>query len=122
MWAEAESAGRKNPEWNTVGLFIDSLNLLIDMHGKRVMLGLRSRIPLEIVISQNCLTILSMFAIGYQAGMSATARSPAMPALVLAFAAVLFMIANLDRSRASLIEVSQEALIELQKSMDASPH
>ena len=61
--------------------------------------------------------MLGMGAVGYQAALSATSRSPAMLALVLAFAVVLFLIADLDRGQEGLLQVNQQALIDLQRTM-----
>jgi hypothetical protein len=45
LWAHATAVGEKNPNSIVVGLFIQSLNDVIDLHAKRVQAGLRSRIP-----------------------------------------------------------------------------
>src|SRR5436190_1803260 len=45
LWVEAESVGQKNPSSIVVGLFVQSLNEVIDLHAKRLQAGLRSRIP-----------------------------------------------------------------------------
>jgi hypothetical protein len=62
-----------------------------------------------------------MAGVGYQAGLAATRRSPAMAALVLAFAGVLFLIADLDRPVEGLLTVSQQAMLDLQRTMQAKP-
>ena len=54
---------------------------------------------------------------GYQSGLSATRRSPAMLGIVLGFAGVLFLIADLDRGYEGFLRVSQQPLIDLQRSM-----
>ena len=90
LWAQAAAAAEKSPTPIT-GLFIQSLNEMIDLHAKRLMVGLRSRIPFSIWIGLFAvLALLGMAAVGYQSGLSATRRSPAMLGLVLAFAGVLF--------------------------------
>jgi hypothetical protein len=43
LWAKAETVGRKNPNSIVVGLFVQSLNELIDLHAKRVQAAVRSR-------------------------------------------------------------------------------
>jgi hypothetical protein len=65
------------------------------------------------------LAMLGMAAVGYQAALSATRRSPAMIALILAFAVVLWFIADLDRGQEGMILISQQSMIDLQKSMQA---
>ena len=59
---------------------------MIDLHAKRIQAGLRSRIPTIIWAGLFTLALLAMASVGYQAGLSATRRSPAMVGLVLAFA------------------------------------
>ena len=118
LWVEAVKAAEKQPG-DIVGLYIQSLNQTIDMHGVRVHAGLRSRIPIIIWIGLLSLAVLSMASVGYLSGLSATRRSPAMVVIVLAFASVLFMIADLDRSYEGFLTVTQQALIDLQTNMKA---
>jgi len=61
-----------------------------------------------------------MASTGYQAGLSATRRSPAELLLALAFAGVLFLIVDLDRSQEGLFTVSQQAMIDSQRSMQST--
>jgi hypothetical protein len=119
LWSQATAAAEKSPTIMT-GLFIHSLNEMIDVHAKRVMVGARSRIPISIWAGLLGLALLGMAAAGYHAGLSATRRSPAMLGMVLGFAGVLFLIADLDRPHEGLLTVSQQSPIDLQKSMHAA--
>ena len=118
IWAKAIDAS-KSKESNPVmtGLFVQSLNDMIDVHAKRVLIGTRSRIPVTIWAGLFGMAFLGMVSVGYQSGLSATRRSPAMLAMVLAFAGVLLLIADLDRGQEGFLRVSQHALIDLQTSM-----
>jgi hypothetical protein len=51
-----------------VGLCIQSLNELIDLHAKRVQAGLRSRIPGAIWVGLFAVAALSFTTMGYRAG------------------------------------------------------
>jgi hypothetical protein len=119
LWAEAVRAAEIQPGPITA-IYIQSLNQMIDMHANRVQIGMRSRIPLSIWIGLYSLALLAMASVGYQAGLSATRRSPAMLAVVLAFAGVLGLIADLDRPREGIIIVSQQAMIDLQSQMNTA--
>jgi hypothetical protein len=122
LWSHAIAVAEKNPTVMT-GLFVQSLNEMIDLHAKRVLVGARSRIPISIWAGLFGLALLGMAAMGYQMGLSATRRSPAMLGMVLGFAGVLFLIADLDRAHEGFLTVSQQALIDLQRSMHApKPH
>jgi hypothetical protein len=119
LWAQAVAAAQKDTGSIMTGVFIQSLNDVIDLHSKRVMVGMRSRIPLVIWAGLYGLATLGMAAVGYQAALTGTRRSPAMLGLVAAFAVVLLLIADLDRGQEGLLRVSQQALIDLKKSMES---
>lgn len=117
LWAQAATAAQKDTGSIMTGVFIQSLNDVIDLHSKRVLVGIRSRIPLVIWTGVYGLATLGMTAVGYQAALALTRRSPAMLGLIVAFAIVLLLIADLDRGQEGLLRVSQQALLELQHSL-----
>jgi hypothetical protein len=117
LWSQATAAAEKNPGSIMTGLFIKSLNEVIDLHAKRVLVGARSRIPITIWGGLFALAVGGMASMGYQAGLAATRRSPAMLFLVLAFAGVLFLIVDLDRGQEGFLMVSQAAMTDLQRTM-----
>lgn len=121
LWSQAAAAAEKDPHSIPTGLFLQSLNETIDMHSKRAFVSLRSRVPFTIWLSLFSLTLLGMASVGYQAGLSGTRRSPEMPVLTLAFAGVLLLIVDLDRGHEGLLRVSQQATIDLLRTMQA-PH
>jgi hypothetical protein len=119
LWAQAVAVADKTPGSITTGLYVQSLNEMIDLHAKRVMVGTRSRIPLVIWVGLFGLALVGMAAVGYMGGISKTRRSPAMFALVLSFSAVLYLIADLDRGQEGLLRVGQQAMVDVQKSMES---
>jgi len=121
LWAQAAAATEQDTHSIINGLFIQSLNDVIDVHSERVLVGMHSRIPLVIWSGLFGLAMLGMTAVGYQSALSATRRTPAMVALVLAFSVVLSLIADLDRGQEGLLQVSQQSLIDLQTSMQPAP-
>jgi len=116
LWSQATAAAEKNANPIT-GLFLQSLNEVIDLHAARIQIAMRSRIPLSIWCGLFALAFVGMVSTGYQAGLSVTRRTPAMLLLVVAFAGVLFLIADLDRSQEGFLRVNQGAMVDLQKSM-----
>jgi hypothetical protein len=116
LWAQALAAAEKDQSPIT-GLFIQSLNEVIDLHAKRVMVGLRSRVPGAIWMTLYLLAILGMAMMGYQEGGTGSKRSPAKLALVLAFSLVLMLIVDLDRPGQGMLQVSQQSMIDLRNSM-----
>jgi len=117
LWAEADAVAAINEGSIMTGLFIQSLNDVIDLHAKRIFVGLRSRIPMVIWLGLFGLSLLGIAAVGYECGLCATRRSPMLVVLVISFACVILLILDLDRSQEGLLRVGQDALMELQKSM-----
>jgi hypothetical protein len=117
VWSQAVAVGEANPNSIVVGLFVQSLNEVIDLHAKRVQAGLRSRIPGAIWIGLFTVAALSLAAMGYQAGLGGTRRSLAVFAVAITFSVVIELIADLDRPQQGILKVSQQSLVDLQKSI-----
>lgn len=120
IWAQTVVLAQKYENPVMTSLFIQSLNEMIDLHSKRLLVGMRSRIPPSIWLALVALALLGMGALGYQAGLSATRRSPVRVGIILAFALVLYLIADLDRSHGGLLRVSQQAMLDLQRTMQST--
>jgi Protein of unknown function (DUF4239) len=116
LWSLAVAATEKDRSAIT-GLFVVSLNEVIDLHAKRVMAGLRSRVPGVIWIVLYVLAILAMVIMGYHSGLAHSRRSIAVIALVLGFSSVMYLIADLDRPGQGTLRVSQQSMIDLRHSM-----
>jgi hypothetical protein len=85
----------------------------MDLHTRRVVAASQLRIPTIIWIVLYSVALLGLTEMGYQTGVTGSARSPAFLGLVLSFAAVLWLIADLDRPREGTISVGQRAMQEL---------
>jgi hypothetical protein len=101
-----------------VGLFVQSLNEMIDLHAKRVQAALRSRIPGPIWLGLFAVAAFSLATMGYHAGLSGTRRSLAILAVAVTFSVVIELIADLDRPQEGVLRVSQQALLDVQRSMN----
>ncbi|MGE3780742.1 MAG: hypothetical protein AB7F89_26375 [Pirellulaceae bacterium] len=119
LWAQATAAAAKAPDSVMIGIYIQSLNETIDVHSKRLLIGARSRIPASIWIGLFALALIGMTSMGYQAGLAATRRSPAVLFLAVAFAGVLLLIADLDRAHEGMLQVGQQSMLDLQRSMQS---
>ena len=117
VWSEAEALGQKNANSIVVGLFVQSLNQMIDLHAERLQAGLRSRIPGAIWLGLFAVAALSLATMGYHAGLSGTRRSLAVVAVAVTFSVVIELIADLDRPQEGVLRVSQQALQDVQRSM-----
>lgn len=119
LWNHAEAVGREAPGSIVVGLFIGSLNEVIDLHAKRLALGVGNRIPRSIWVVLYFVTILGTFVMGYHAGLSNAVRPLAILTLALAFSAVMTLIVDLDRPQEGGLRVSQQSMIDLQQTLSA---
>ncbi len=117
LWAQAVAIGEKNPGSIVVGLFVQSLNEVIDLHAKRISIDLRSRIPGAIWAVLYAVAIFALGAMGYHAGVAGTIRSFVILAVAFSFASVIWLISDLDRPQEGMLKLSQQALIDLRNSM-----
>jgi len=120
LWSAATAVGLQHPDSIVVGLFVESLNEVIDLHAKRVTAGLRNRIPSAIWVALLTIAALSLAAMGYHAGLVGTIRSLAIIVVAVTFSAVIVLIADLDRPQEGTLIVSQQALIDVRESMNPS--
>jgi hypothetical protein len=121
LWKEGERVGNGNPQSIVVGLFLESLNEMIDVHAERVLIAVRNRLPTAIWISLFFVTVITMGGVGYHEGLSKSRRSPAILVLVFSFSLVITLISDLDRPQDGYLRVSQEAMIELQRMIQQHP-
>ena len=117
LWSATTAVGLQHPDSIVVGLFVQSLNEVIDLHAKRVTAGLRNRIPGAIWVTLLTIATLSLAAMGYHAGLVGTIRSLTVIVVAVTFSAVIALIADLDRPQEGTLTVSQQALIDLRQSM-----
>lgn len=118
LWRQAVAAGSAQADSVMTGLFIASLNDVIDLHAKRLA-AWRNRIPPTIWLFLYLTAVLGMASMGYHTGLTGSRRTAAVIFLTLAFSGAMALIADLDRPQQGLIRVSQQAMQDLQASMRA---
>jgi len=117
LWEQATLAAEKNPQALNL-LLIQSINEVINIHRKRLTVAILDRIPDVIWLTLYAITAFAMVAVGSQVGLARTRRFNQVIPMVLAFSALITLIADLDRpAQLGLIKVSQEAMIALEKNM-----
>jgi tryptophan-rich sensory protein len=95
------------------------LNEIFALHTRRVIAGREFRIPNVIWIVLYAITALAAASIGYHSGFTGRSRPLVALAIILAFSAVILLIEDLDRPGHGFLNVSQGALVDLQKKMSA---
>lgn len=121
LWLQAVAVAEKNPNSVVAGLFIKSLNEVIDLHTKRVSIGVHFRIPIIIWSVLYFITILAIGSVGYQIGLFHGRYMGITLLLILTFSAVIVLIVDLDRPQEGFIKVSQQSLIDLMDKFNRSP-
>jgi hypothetical protein len=118
LWSEATAVVHADARSIPAGLFVEALNDVIDLHTTRIQASLRSRLPLTVWVVLFAVAFASFGAMGYHAGLSGTTRSPAIIVLCIAFAAVIWLVADLERPHGGMLRVSQQPMVDLRKSME----
>lgn len=117
LWEGAEGLARTGSDSLPLVFYLQSLNEVFDLHTTRLTEGLRVRVPAVIWLVLYAVAALAMIELGYQTGLAGRRRPLSIPALALAFAAVMLLIADLDRPQEGMVRVSQRAMLELRQSM-----
>ena len=118
LWNDARRAAELEPNPVTSGLFIQSLNELIDSFGRRDA-ALDRHVP-EIVLWLLFATFLISAAIvGFASGFAGHRPSWVTFAMLVLILVLVFVILDLDRPRRGLIRVSQKSMLDLQASIKA---
>ncbi len=113
LWAKAEELARATPDSVVLGLYIDSLNQMIDLHETRATAIIYARVPETVVILLIVGAALTMGMVGYSAGLTRRRSLLSAAVLVVVLAAVLTLVVDLDRPRDGFLQVSQQPLLDL---------
>jgi len=113
LWSTLTSLTPSHLNSMSIALYTQSLNELIDLHDQRLMAGARLRIPQVLWIVLLLISLLGMGEIGYQTALAGSSRTPVTLGLVIAFALLLYLIADLDRPLEGSLRVNQTAMREL---------
>lgn len=118
LWAIALRAADVDPSPVTSGLFIQSLNDLIDSYGRRDA-ALSRHVP-EVVLLLLYVTFpLTGGIVGFASGLAGHRPSLVSYVMVALIVILVFVIVDLDRPRRGLIEISQKSLLDLQAAIRA---
>jgi len=117
LWNQVVSAAKREPSL-TIGLLVQSINELIDSHQNRITAGFYNRIPSSVWILLLVISALTMMTMGAQAKLGKSRSLVAVIPLIMAFSALTTIVLDLDRPQEGLITVGQEALIDLQVSLN----
>lgn len=118
LWKVAASLEEQNPNSEFAGLFIASLNEMIDLHQTRVTTALDFRLPLVVLVTLYVVAFLTLLVMGYNAGLGGTGDAVLTVSAVLCIAVVLVLINDLNRPVQRTFEVSQQAIIDVRDALE----
>ncbi len=113
LWSTVLSLSPSDRNSIGVSLYIQSLNQVIDLHEQRVMAGVRLRIPAVVWSTLLLISVLGLGELGYQTALTGSTRTPVSLGLVIAFALLLHLIADLDRPLEGNLRTSHIAIRDL---------
>lgn len=116
LWSHAVRAAELDNSVVSSGLFIQTLNELIDSAATRNAVQKR-HVPEIILILMFATFVMTTATLGYASGIAGHRATVASFVLVILIALVFYQIIDLDRPRRGAIQVSQESLISLQRSI-----
>lgn len=114
LWSQAESAAKQDVRAVSTGLFIQSLNDVIDLHAKRIT-AMQNHVPESIILLLCFVAILSLGLTGYGCGLAGQRHFIVTTAMAILVVAVIYVIIDLDRPRRGLIKVSQQSMLDLRE-------
>ena len=120
LWQQAMAVAAKDNAMVPTGLFLQSLNEMIDDQEKRLA-ALSNRLPMIVVIALYGISVIAIGFAGYARGIeSRQSRLPVHIAGILV-AAMVLLIQDIDRPGAGFIKVSQQPMINAAAGLAAFP-
>lgn len=119
LWSSIEQQARENPDSVMLGLYVDAVNEVIDLHSLRVVAGSSLRIPPLVWWVFYGTVVLSFFLVGIASSADGKRNLIGILLFALALAAVLLLLVDLDRAQAGLLNVGQKAMLDLQRQLIA---
>jgi hypothetical protein len=116
LWQQAKALSAKDNNMVPTGLFIQTLNEMIDNQGKRLS-ALRNYIPDAVLLSLFGIAAVACGFAGYASGLDPLrTRMPVLVTVALV-CGVIFVILDLDRPNVGFITISQQPMIDTAASL-----
>ena len=111
LWGQALAAAAKDAGMVPTGIFIQTLNEMIDNQEKRLTAG-RNRVPNIVLLALYGIAIVAGAFTGYGSGLEA--RRPRLPVYLtgILVSSVILLIQDLDRPNTGFITVSQQPMLD----------
>ena len=111
LWQQVKAVSARNNSMVPTGLFIQTLNDMIDQQGKRLA-ALRNRVPNIVILALFGIAAVGAAFTGYGRGLEGRSTRLPLYLMALLLSSVLLLILDLDRPTTGFIEVSQQPMID----------
>lgn len=111
LWQQAKAVAAKDNAMVPAGIFIQTLNEMIDSHEKRLT-ALRNRVPTSVLLTLYSIAVVAVGFSGYASGLDAHRSRPPIYLMCLLVAGVILLIQDLDRPSTGFVKVSQQPMID----------
>jgi hypothetical protein len=112
LWTRTEAVARDFPSPVT-GLFLASINDVIDLHTARVTAAFHLRLPQPFLLGLFFCALLTLSMVGFHNSLLGGRSLIPLMALILVFSAVMILIVDLDRSLEGMLRISTHNLESL---------
>ena len=121
LWSLVPTILQKDDRTATAGLFVESLNSLIDLHTKRFT-AMENHVPQGIIFLLFAVALMSALAVGYGSGIGKNRHQLPTTMLCIIVVLVVAVILDLDRPRRGFVRVPQDSMLRLRDELkrDAS--
>lgn len=120
LWRQTQAVAAKDNAMVPTGLFIQSLNEMIDDQEKRLS-AMSNRLPLVVIVALYGISVMAIGFAGYGSGVeSKRTRVPVLITGILV-ATMVLLIQDIDRPGSGFITVSQQPLVNAAATIDAFP-
>jgi cellobiose-specific phosphotransferase system component IIC len=116
LWRQATAVTAAEPQSLPVNCFVASLNEINNLHEGRLT-ALRNQVPVVVVLMLVGSAMVAMGFTGYNAGVMGTRRQIADLVMSIMIATLIVLVMDLDRPYLGLIRVSEQALVDVAKSL-----
>jgi hypothetical protein len=120
LWQEAKAVAAKDTAMVPTGLFIQTLNEMIDNQEKRLT-ALHNRVPNIVLLALYATAIIASAFTGYASGLETRRSRAPMYVMGALVAAVILLIQDLDRPGQGFVSVSQQPMIHAAASLGGYP-
>jgi hypothetical protein len=118
LWQQVKAVAAKDTAMVPTGLFIQTLNEMIDNQEKRLTAAF-NRVPNIVLIALYSVAIVASAFAGYAAGLDAQRSRLPIYTMGVLVCAVILLIQDLDRPNAGFVTVSQQPMLDAAASIAA---